>query len=388
MLVDFSRPLMAILCVCAIAYKLVTTTSLRSDKAVLCLLLALASEAVGWTLSMSDFAKQLDQWVGFPNLSTLIMELMAAVILGPFLLMTVILWSYRPEEARRWTRLVLVYALTVLIAMLALWTMARVETEGDLYLARNMHRTIVIVYIIVYELGYGVGIAALVRFSWVYSKVAHDIWLRRALRLITFGAGCYLSISVIRLVSIVARRFGHNPADWEFLIWIASPLGILGIVSGFILPSAVDQSRAIRNWFDDLSSIRALKVLWSDLNQAFPHVSLLNSQLMWRYYLRPVDVRFLLSRLSVEIRDSWRSLRPYMSEEESVLGADKAIAERAAYSLLLGLESHSRDVQGNNQFRARPLERLDIVTFEAEISWLVEVARAYSTLRHQPSTKW
>jgi hypothetical protein len=382
-LLEATRPLMAGFCLLAFVYKLLSSSNVHRDPATIALLAVFASGAVSWTVITPSVSRGLERWLGLPNLSTLIMELLAAVVLSPALLVAVITWSNPTADAKHKTRFVIARGLTIGAIMIALWIIAAVKTpNGTAYLAQNANDPVVIVYLLVFEFGFGLGLIMLLRLCWPYARLSSDTWLRRGLFVTMVGAGADLLVTASRLISVPARLLGYDPMSWEVMTGIVSRLGTVGIVFGLLLPSIAAQCKHVAVGWRDLRSYKALDSLWRDLNAAFPDVSLLSEKVAWRSYFRIEEIRYLLGRRVIEIRDSWRALRPYLPDNNSRIDDDiTRLAVEAAWSLRTALVAKSSGQAADEESGASQLERLDATDFDDDIEWLVRVGRAYSATR-------
>jgi uncharacterized protein DUF6545 len=379
-LLDATRPALAGFCFAAFLYKLLTSSNVRRDPASIALLAVFASGAISWTVTTPLVSRGLERWLGLPNLSTLIMQLLAAVVLSPALLIAVITWSNPTPDAKRKTRLVIACGLTVGAIMLALWIIAAVRTQdGSAYLVENVNHPAVIVYLVFYELAFGLGLTMLLRLCWPYARLSSDIWLRCGLFITMVGAGADLLLIANRLISVPAGLLGFDPMRWEVATAIISRLGTVGIVFGLLLPSIAAQCKHVAAWWRDVCSYQALGSLWRDLAAAFPDVSLLNGKVPWRSYFRIEEIRYLLGRRVIEIRDSWRALRPYLPDSNGRVDDDIArLAVDAAWSLRAALLAKSSGRAAKEESGASQLERLEATDLDDDIEWLVRVGRAYS----------
>jgi uncharacterized protein DUF6545 len=388
-LLEATRPAMAGFCFLAFVYKLLTSARVHRDPATMALLAVFASGAVSWTVTTPAVSEGLERWTGLPNLSTLIMELLAAVVLSPALLIAVITWSNPAADAKHKTRLVMARGLTIGAVMIVLWIIAAVKTrDGTEYLIQNANRTMVIAYLLVFELGFGHGLTVLLRLCWPYARLSRDAWLRRGLFVTMIGAGADLLVIASRLTSVPAVWLGYDPMNWEAALGMVSRLGTVGIVLGLLLPSIAAQCRNVLAWWRDVRAYQALGSLWRDLHTAFPDVSLLNGKVPRRSYVRVEEMRYLLGRRVIEIRDSWRALRPYVPDNNGRIDGDVArLALEAAWSLRAGLAAKSAGWAANEESGASNLERLEATDLDDDIEWLVRVGRAYAATQRPPGRK-
>jgi hypothetical protein len=388
-LLEATRPVMAGFCFVAFVYKLLTSSNVHRDPATMALLAVFASGAVSWTVVTPGVSERLERWSGLPNLSTLIMELLAAVVLSPALLIAVITWSNSTADAKHKTRFVIARGLTIGAIMIILWIIAAVKTpDGTEYLVQNANHPMVIAYLLVFELGFGLGLTVLLRLCWPYARLSRDTWLRRGLFVTMVGAGADLVVIASRLISVPALSLGYDPMSWEAAIGIVSRLGTVGIVLGLLLPSIAAQCNNMMAWWRDVRSYQALGSLWRDLNTAFPDVSLLNGKVLRRSYVRVEEMRYLLGRRVIEIRDSWRALRPYVPDNNARIDDDiTRLAVEAAWSLRAALAAKSAGWAANEESGASQLERLEATDLDDDIEWLVHVGRAYSATQPTPRRK-
>ncbi|WP_290049787.1 MAB_1171c family putative transporter [Amycolatopsis solani] len=384
-LLEATRPAMAAFCFIALVYKLLTSSKAHRDPATMALLAVFASGAIAWTVTTPGISAALERRTGLPNLSTLVMELLAAVVLSPALLVAVITWSNSPADAKRKRRAVIARGSAIGAVMITLWIAAAVKTpDGTEYLVQNANRPMVIAYLLVFELGFGHGLTVLLRLCWPYARMSGDTWLRRGLFVTMIGAGADLLVIAGRLISVPALMLGYDPMAWEVALGVVSRLGTIGIVLGLLIPSLAAQCENVAAWWRDLRSYQALGSLWHDLSQAFPEVSLLTGKVPRRAYLRVEEMRYLLGRRVIEIRDSWRALRPYVPHNNTRADTDVThLALAAACSLRAALAAKSAGWAANEESGASRLERLETTNLDDDIEWLVRVGRAYTATQPQ-----
>ncbi|MFI5493433.1 MAB_1171c family putative transporter [Actinoplanes sp. NPDC051859] len=377
-----TRPLLAALCLAAALYKLPSAVGRRRrNVAAIALLAGFASEAIGWTLAVREVSQAINRWFQLPSLSTLIMHLLAACVFGPCLLIAVIHWVSAKGNTRRKVRLVLYCAAVVGVLMTVLWRIAAVQSDGSFYLVTNMHRPAVIAYLLAYEVSFGAGLVALIHVCWSYSGRTDDKWLRRSLRLTAIGAVFYLLVSVNRIVSVPTVFFGLDPMDWEVYSGISNRLGELGLVIGLLLPSLRVDVAVVARWVRDLRSYHVLGDLWRDLCQAYPQVSLF-TKTRWSAYLQPTEVRFLLNRRIIEIRDAWRALRPYLDTPTGeAQHTERQLAVAAAVQLSDAIHAKAEGAVVDGEPTSSKLERLTVADLDEDIAWLSAVGREYSRIR-------
>lgn len=388
-LLEATTPVMAGFCFVAFFYKLLTSSNIHRDPATMALLAVFAAGALSWTVTTPVVSDEFRRWSGLPNLSTLIMELLAAVVLSPALLVAVITWSNPTADAKHKTRFVIARGLAIGAVMIVLWIIAAVKSaDGTGYLAQNANRPIVIAYLLVFELGFGHGLIVLLRLCWPYARLSRDTWLRRGLFITMVGAGADLLVTASRLISAPALLLGYDPMSWEVALGVVSRLGTVGITLGLLLPSIAAQCDNVMAWSRDVRSYQALGSLWRDLNTVFPDVSLLNGKVPRHSYVHVEEMRYLLGRRVIEIRDSWRALRPYVPDYHGRIDGDiTRLAVEAAWSLRAALAAKSAGWAANEESGASQLERLETTELDDDIEWLVRVGRAYSATRPTPGRK-
>ncbi|MFI5776926.1 DUF6545 domain-containing protein [Nocardia sp. NPDC051570] len=107
-----------------------------------------------------------------------------------------------------------------------------------------------------------------------------------------------------------------------------------------------------------------------------------DSRTAWHSYFRTSELRYLLGRRVIEIRDSWRALRPYLPDNRGTAEDDiTQLAAAAASSLYEALEAKSAGETPDEESGASRLERLEATDLDEDIDWLVRVGHAYSAIR-------
>lgn len=374
-----TRPLVVALCAAAFLYQLVRTTRMYRDPAAVALLVATASGVVSWIVTTPVVGRRLQAWTGLVNVSTLIMELLAAAVLSPALLIAVTTWSNPPAAATRKIWRTIGYGLVVGVVMVGLWTVAALGAGKGIDPVGDMSRPAVIAYLVFYLVSFNAGLVMLIRLSLSSARVSPDRWLRRGLISATVGAGCYLFLSLDRLVAVPLQMVTHHPARWEAFNGAASRIGLAGIIIGLMLPSAAAHWAQATRWWRHLRLLHALYPLWRDLHRAFPEVSLFHETIGWRSYLDTDELGYLLRRRVIEIRDCWRALRPYLPPPPPRIADDTDLAAAAANSLRTALASRRNHEPPNEDSGPSTLERLETNDLDEDIAWLVQVGRSYAT---------
>ena len=391
-MIDFltvTRPGLAGFCLIAFVYKLWTASNIRRDPATAALLVALLTTSITWTLTIPVVSQSLDLWSHLPNAAILLKHLCGAVFLGPALLVTVISWSNPPAAARRKTRHVIGYASAIGSSMIVLWTFGPVETSNEVYLLANSHVIMnsdqppVMAYLVLYQTSLTIGLAMLLRLSWSSARLVDDAWLRRGLRITALGALGYLVVIADRLVFVGGHLIGFEPANWEVLTAIFARLAVVGVVVGLLAPSIAAQWTQVRTWWRCVCLFRALGELWLDLSTEFREVALPYTEATWKSYVHTDELRYLLNRRAIEIRDSWRALRPYLPDSPTKLDNNiNLFAVAAARSLHVGLAAKASGAAAYQRLNASHLERLDEASnLDEDINYLARVGRAYSITR-------
>lgn len=377
---DDTRPVVIALLVLVFVYQLPRIAAAPRDRAALALIIGAAASAIGWMVTAPGLSRSLDRWTGLTDISALIVQLLAAAVFSPALLIAVITWSHPSAAARRESRYAVIYGLIVASIMSALWVVAAAD---DTHPLAHLDRPIVMVYRVFYLISFDVGLVMLIRLSAGYARLSDDRWLRRGLRVAAVGASGYLIVSAARLFSIPARWLGHDPAAWEPLAGLGIRLGALGILVGLTLPSLAASGRRCGAWWRQVRSARTLRTLWRDLTDAFPQARLFGDELTQLSYLRVAELDYLVSRYVIEIRDCWRALRPYLPEPPDRVDtmSERQLADAAAASLRIALLAKASGHPGTIVSAVCTLERLETADLEDDIAWLVRVGRAYAAGR-------
>ena len=371
-------------CLLAFTYKLPGAFAKRRDPALVALLVCFASETAGWALCIPGVATALEAFLGIPDIATLLLQGEGAALFGPALLIAISYWTKPIPEARRTARYIVVAAIVVASAMTWLWILMPRHDQPH-YAGQNLHDPAGLAYTVVYETSFGLGLVSMMVLAWRHRATSNDRWLRRGLRIVVAGASCYLIVCAERLVSMAAVLSGFRPGNWAAVAsWAAYP-GIVGVLAGLLLPSLARDVALLRKWAIDYRAYRRLYGLWHDLCLEFPTISLLPPTRRYPV-LRPGDLRYLLNRQVIEIRDGWRGLRPYTDPVSPAQDPGPDLPGEAAKQIRTALGRKSRGAAPHNDSQASPLERLDISDHEAEVSWLLHVADEYAKLTRSLQT--
>lgn len=369
------------LCLLAFAYRLPGAFTPRRNPAVLALLVCFAAESVGWGLCFPSAASWFDWTLNTPTLSTLVLQVEGAAVFSPALLIAVSYWAKPKREAQRRVLLIAVIAVLVAVTMSWLWAISPAEQQPH-YAGQDLHDPIGIAYTLVYEISFAAGLVSLVVLMLRHAADTDEPWLRRGLYIVVVGSACYVLVAGERLVSVTATLAGYDTQGWGSIGSYASYPGLIGVITGLILPSLVPDLRGLRQWSVDYRTYQRLYDLWSALCVHFPAISLIPGRRR-NQILFPGDLHYVLHRQLVEIRDGWRALRPYLPTNPPIQGNEAVVA---AWQIRSAIDRKKRGVPPENNPSASPLERLDMSDHRQELAWLCQVADAYSRLSRTPES--
>lgn len=250
------------------------------------------------------------------------------------------------------------------------------------------------VYFYVY-IGYvAITLPAVCRLGLRYSRLTGRPALRLALRVIVAAGMCGMGFLAAQAAMLIGNDVGR-PLRIDG--WIALPLEMTTevlLLAGVTIPALGARLGALVRWIGDCRSYRVLHPLWLALHETNPDLSLMPPPRTGRRAWRR-DVGFLLYRQVIEIRDGQLALRPYVHPgavevartlarraglpDEEV----RAVAEAAAIAVGIAAKTRGRGPDGDPSPPPAPPHGPDL---DAEISWLAEVSRAFTTSPVVPAT--
>ncbi|MFI0982534.1 MAB_1171c family putative transporter [Streptomyces sp. NPDC021093] len=385
-------PACAALCALALLYKVRDVRHSRCDPALVALLVAFSCKGVSFTLSTPRVSAAVDSFTGVPNLGALGIHLLGGVASSAAILIAVAYWVYPPDEARRRALRRLVITALCAAAMLTMWGVAGSGTEGrsQHYLLQNTHRPAVAVYLLIYVIAFGSGMVEIIRLCRRYGRVAGRQWLRRGLYATGVGAAAYVVYCVHRASAVVAVQLGLDPLRWELMAPLANGIGICFLTAGLTMPSwgpkAADLHQRMRNFLN----YQRLQPLWRALHRANPHIVLEPRPSTPLARILPGDINYRLYREIIEIQDGLLALRPYMdpavmasatqAARRSGLSGQQLNAVVQATALRSALRAKCDDRRTEGTAAAVEPHTVERGDYEAEVAWLLSIARAYSTL--------
>ncbi|WP_405754125.1 hypothetical protein OG232_30190 [Streptomyces sp. NBC_01411] len=387
-------PLCTALCVLVLLYKLRDVRAHRTDPALLALLIAFSCKAASFALSTPWVSEAVDSRTGTPNLGALGIHLFGGVASSAAILIAIAYWVYPAQEARRkalWRLLSSALCATVMVAM---WFVAGSGAQGRAthYLLQQAHRPPVALYLLVYVTAFGSGMVEIIRLCRRFGRVAGRQWLRRGLYATGIGAGAYLIYCIHRATAVLAVQFGLDPLRWELLTPLANGMGILFLSVGLTMPSwgptASETHRRISNFI----SYQRLQPLWRALSTAHPHIVLEPQQSAPLVRMMPGNISYRLYREVIEIQDGLLALRPYMdpaiatsARKTALLAGLSGRALRAAVQATV-LSQALRAKSGDPGLRVPEVPAPGGPSlrksgdYATEVTWLLSVARAFSSL--------
>ncbi|WP_194962266.1 MAB_1171c family putative transporter [Streptomyces sp. NRRL B-1677] len=384
-------PVCAALCAVAFLYKLLDVRRGSGgnkgrkgrDPALFALLAAFLCKGVSFVLSTPAVSAGVDAFFGVQNLGALGIHLMGGASSSAAFLIAIVHWVHPRDVARARTRVLLTVTALCGLVMIVLWW-AGDDGSGQRsqhYLLQNAHRPVTAAYLLLYVTAFGAGMVEIIRLSLRYGKVSGRAWLRRGLHCTAVGAAAYLVYCLNRAWAVVAVQLGLAPLNWEAVTPVANGVGIAFLAAGLTMPSWGPRVSAARQRTDHFLAHQKLHRLWSDLCAANPNIALSPPERSRLVRFAPYDINYRLYRRVIEIQDGILALRPYMPEEPDGVTADTEAALVAA-----AIDAKMREVELPE---APPTVTSFVPTnvdYAGEVSRLIGVARAYSTLVKQGGT--
>jgi hypothetical protein len=268
-----------------------------------------------------------------PNIGTLItypcivLQSLASLLILQF-------WQRDRAAARKRARpLVALYAVLV-PTMIALFLSADPKVnrpiDFDIYYATNWRITI-------FQLIYNVCFAAgLIGNIWMMRRYASMVpglpWVRYGLNTTRLGSTIALGLFATKVPSLIALWFGHDQLNTANVVIgpLCSSVAALLHHLGATLPAW--GSRLHQRW-KMLTALFQMRKLWHDITQARPRIAFAGYAPAPKNALEVIwqarDLRKLLYRAVIEIRDGQRELRPYfdpdIAEHAHRLAADAGL---------------------------------------------------------------
>jgi hypothetical protein len=352
------------------------------DPAQVTLAAMVALLGVAFTAAVPPISAGLDRLVGIPNLAAFCIHV--AAVASSFAVQILLLyWVCPPELAWQRARWRLVGLAAVLGVMTVLFIAAGVRERAPHFLLQNADHPLVASYMLFYSGALTTGLVANAQICWRYAKAVGSPWLRCGLRITAIGATVTLGYCAARITDVVAVQFGADPAGWEFLVPLCAGVGTLLSFLGLTLPAwGPGVGRRLAQYRDH----RRLHPLWFELYRAVPEIAL-RPPLPWlveRLAVRELEIR--LYRRVIEIRDARLALRPWFDPavraaahergRAAGLDGDALAAAVEAHQLAAALRARAAGDPEHTSAAASPPDQggSDVA---GEISWLVQVARAF-----------
>ncbi|GLZ33951.1 hypothetical protein Lesp02_61390 [Lentzea sp. NBRC 105346] len=352
----------------------ITLTGFRkksANPAYRALLVAFASKGIALTLAHSALLSGISRWSGVANLGILLQHLFGGIVFTAAVLVILVFWSYPPERARRMARVRVAACAGAAVVLILLWAITSSNLTGRTvdYLVQTSSRPVGAAYLLVYTAAMGIGLVEIARLCWGSARTTREPWLRLGLQLTTIGSAIYLIHPLNRAVSVIAKKMGLNPLDWEPLSLTAIGVGTVLLVVGLTIP-------AWGQWLQDYRSYRRIRPLWLALYAKVPGIALEPLGSPWG------DLRYRLYRMVIEIRDGWRALRPALDPEVASRAEEQGrAAGRDGVSLRAYVEAEQlKAALAGGARSATPVDATAAHLgddFTAELSWLTSVAKEF-----------
>lgn len=356
------------------------------DPAQVTLAAMVALLGVAFTAAVPPISAGLDRLVGIPNLAAFCIHV--AAVASSFAVQILLLyWVFPPELAWPRVRWRLCWLGAVLAVMAVLFMAAGVRERAPHFLLQHADHPLVAAYMLFYSGALTLGLVVNAQICWRYSKAVGGPWLRRGLRITAAGATVTLGYCAARITDVVAVQFGADPAGWEFLVPLCAGVGTLLSFLGLTLPA---WGPRVGRRLTQYRNHRQLYPLWLALYRAVPEIALRPppSPLVEWLILRELEIR--LYRRVIEIRDARLALRPWfdpavraeVEEQGRLAGLDGEALAAVVEARQLAAALRARAAGDPEQATAdESLPDQGGSDIAGEISWLVQVARAFKTPR-------
>jgi hypothetical protein len=370
-------------------YKLRDQWRSPTDPAGWAVIVALASTAAAFTFAAPAVYENFDGALGSPNAATLVVY-SCILLTSAFFQPVLVLWTAsrsqsrtQPRVAGRLTAYVLVSFAMVTLFILGHPTDAEHPIDFDAHYAASAY---LCEFLIIYYAGFGVAMTQVGLLSRRYAAAAGRAWLSRGLQWIWIGVMFALGYCVLKVVSVLVALGGGDLDEFSTL-WapLSASVGALLIGGGLTMPAWGPRLATRWELGHQVRAYGELYPLWKAMYDAMPDIVLDPPGSRWsRWAIR--DLSHRLYRRVIEIRDGRLALAEYMHREatENVLFGEREdpdeqhrAAEREATIIADALQSRSSGRSGSGS-APRPEEDLHGPDLASEVTWLVQVSKAFS----------
>ncbi|MGP4002777.1 MAB_1171c family putative transporter [Streptomyces sp. 8N706] len=349
------------------------------------LCLAISTFATPFVFAAPAVYVRVDRLLGTPNIATLITYSSVAVCITSFLALLVS-WSSAQHRIRLRHRMLMAYAVATIATLITFFCLGDVSdaehpVDFDVHYAETPFIT---PFLLAHQLLFTVGMVGLIRMCWRYSRAVHRPWLRRGLRVVTVGAVFGLGYCLPKVVSLLWDLLGTSPLDFvnSVVAPMSASVSAVLFAVGFTMPAWGAGLDNARDWVTQYRSYRRLHPLWAAVGRVFPEIVLYpdSSRRAFR------DLKFLVGRQIIEIRDGQLALRPYydpsvartareLGEAKGITGDElEAVVEAARLAAAL----HARTSgAGTTAHAAEAPHDPAAGDIREEALWLIRVADAY-----------
>ncbi|MFE1444418.1 MAB_1171c family putative transporter [Streptomyces sp. NPDC058739] len=296
----------------AFAFKARDLARDKSNRELQLLCLAIASFAAPFGFAAPAVYVRVDDLLGIPNISSLIIYTTVEVCLTSFLALLV-RWSSAQSKTRLRHRLILGYAIATVATNWTLFFLADVgdashPLDFDVYYAQTPH---ISEFLLVHQILFTASMVGLIRLCWRYAKIVEKLWLRRGLRVVTAGAVFGLGYCLPKGATLIWDILGTSPLD--FVNSVVAPMSASVAAAlfsvGFTMPAWGAGLSEARAWVSDYRAFQRRYPLWLAITRVFPEVVLVAPPASRSELAR--DLRFFLGRQLIEILDGEMRLRPH-----------------------------------------------------------------------------
>jgi hypothetical protein len=326
----------------------------------------------------------IDRGSGIPHLSRPIIDCLGMIVAWA-LQIWVLHWTYPPAQARARARRRLRLLVATCALLCAFFTLAPVNHEVGDFQSVYAGVAWMPLYYLAFLLFFGFTQIDLCRMSWRYATMVQQRMLRIGL-LVIFAGG----ISGVLYVADVAlftlgRQVGLAPPEWanQLAVRVTQAgqfyLILLGATCSAWLPGVVARLRDHRRY-------RLLYPLWHALHDAFPELALDPPPPPWLLprptHLRGDRLRYLITRMVVEINDGRSRLRGYHDPASTDPGPGPAAPDGAraeAARIAAALRRRAAGAAADDRLSVTDLP--GGADLDAEIDWLAGVATAFTRVR-------
>ncbi|MCI4065572.1 hypothetical protein MRQ36_24615 [Micromonospora sp. R77] len=349
--------------------------------------LVFLSLALAKTIVFPPVAELINDVSGRPDLITLIHHLLGvvcAVAVLRFVALVTDMDAVRPRAPRRVkvTGLVVSGVLTLLFCL----SDQGIEVDLDRLLAAPRMSLSTVAYWLVLEVYLGAALAVATLLFWRIAKKSTAKLLRIGLRIIALGTLLNTGYAAVKIVFILLHTAGEEVPLGSAAGVLDTVLAVVAalIVVGGALPASALVWRIVRAH----RAISALSPLWRLMRSLFPDVVLPYRQDRRRALVDHGEIRLLLYRRIIEIRDGILQLSAFVpvgAAEDAlrfVRAAEVDEAEESALAEACRIELGVRRMRAGTPARAGRDELVaGGASIEEESEWLSRVSRA---IAHSP----